>query len=99
MQAHKFFFRTSASALGAFIGPSVSGILVDKFEFPWASLFTVVFELIVLVILIAYKVVEFRAQNNRQSDYERLYGTSESDPLMESNGNGSPISNRQPNTR
>ena len=49
-----FYPRTSTFALGACVGPSIAGVLVDNFKFGWASLFVVVTELSVFVITFAF---------------------------------------------
>ena len=41
-------------ALGACVGPSIAGVLVDNFNFGWASLFVVVTELSVFVITFTF---------------------------------------------
>ena len=49
-------------AFGAFVGPSIAGVLVDNFNFGWASLFVVVTELTVVFItltLVGYRSVTF----------------------------------------
>lgn len=42
---------TSVFALGAFIGPTVAGILFDAVGFPWAALFVVVNQIVVVISL------------------------------------------------
>lgn len=46
---------TSSFALGAFIGPSLGGILLDNINFRNASMFIVILNLLVASTLIEYK--------------------------------------------
>jgi len=47
---------TSVFALGAFIGPTVAGILFDAVGFPWAALFIVVNQIVVVISLSVFFV-------------------------------------------
>jgi len=47
---------TSVFALGAFIGPTVAGILFDAVGFPWGALFVVVNQVIVIISLTVFFV-------------------------------------------
>lgn len=94
--------RTSASALGAFIGPSIAGILFDNFKFPWASFFPVVSELTVLILTCVFVIVEIRQRKKRLLDYERLDNSSINASLStttssRTNGYGSFKTNRTSN--
>ncbi|XP_072382231.1 MFS-type transporter SLC18B1-like [Diabrotica undecimpunctata] len=58
---------TSSFALGAFIGPSISGILYDAIKFPNASLF-----IIVLNIILGIVIVIFNCYTKPPTSYEEL---------------------------
>ena len=45
---------TSTFALGAFIGPTVAGILVDNIGFPWGTMFIIGIHLVVLALLVVF---------------------------------------------
>lgn len=47
---------TSVFALGAFIGPTVAGILFDAVGFPWGALFVVVNQVVVVISLTVFFV-------------------------------------------
>jgi MFS family permease len=47
---------TSIFALGAFIGPSMAGILFDNIGFEWATLFIIIIHILVVILLIAFKL-------------------------------------------
>ncbi len=56
-------------ALGACVGPSIAGVLVDNFNFGWASLFVVVTELTVFVItfsFVGYRYVTFYIYKDKE---------------------------------
>lgn len=62
---------TATFALGAFIGPTVGGLLVDYFHFRSATLFVVATQLSVLVLSLAF-IERSRRIKNRQLAYQTL---------------------------
>ena len=52
---------TSTFALGAFVGPTVAGILLDHCGFPWAAMFVVCFGLFFLVAAPCIQCYKHRA--------------------------------------
>jgi hypothetical protein len=48
---------TSVFALGAFVGPTVAGILFDAVGFPWGTLFIIITQLVALILLTGFFVV------------------------------------------
>lgn len=48
---------TSVFALGAFIGPTVSGILFDAVGFPKATYFIIVSQIVVMGLMLAFFLV------------------------------------------
>lgn len=63
---------TSVFALGAFIGPSVAGVMYQHLGMRWASQFIVVFGLLVLAITIGSSWLKARWARNRRSEYEPI---------------------------
>jgi len=61
---------TSVFALGAFIGPTVAGILFDAVGFPWAALFVVVNQIIVVASLSIFFVKDHCSQPQIAKDEE-----------------------------
>ena len=61
---------TSASALGGFTGPSLSGYLYDTIGFQWGSL-VVVGQQVIVLILIATLVIKNRTKETIEQDDER----------------------------
>lgn len=57
---------TSTFALGAFIGPSVAGLLVDHFSFAIASLFVVALQSSVFAITLAFYCRHRRQQSKKK---------------------------------
>ena len=47
---------TSTFALGAFIGPTLAGILFDSVGFPWGTLFIIAIHILVLILLVVFTV-------------------------------------------
>uniref|UniRef100_A0A0A9WX84 MFS-type transporter C6orf192 n=1 Tax=Lygus hesperus TaxID=30085 RepID=A0A0A9WX84_LYGHE len=47
---------TSTFALGAFIGPSLAGILYDKWKFQWASMSIVILSIVIGMVVIAFLI-------------------------------------------
>ena len=47
---------TSVFALGAFVGPTVAGILIDCVGFPWGTMFIIVTQLFALLFLSGFLV-------------------------------------------
>jgi len=66
---------TSVFALGAFIGPTVAGILFDAVGFPWAALFVVINQIVVVISLIVFfvkgRVVSPSEPKEAEDDAER----------------------------
>ena len=52
---------TSTFALGAFVGPSAAGILLDHCGFPWATMYVVSFGLLFLVVGTFIQCYKYRA--------------------------------------
>jgi hypothetical protein len=50
---------TSVFALGAFVGPTVAGILFDAVGFPYGTLFIIVTQLFALIFLAGFVVAHF----------------------------------------
>ena len=61
--------RASTFALGGCVGPSIAGVLVDHFQFGWASLFVVCAELTVVAITISF--IGYRSTIIRQFFVQR----------------------------
>ena len=59
---------TSAFALGAFIGPTFAGVLVDKFTFRDACLLVIAAEVSVLALSIAYLTVHIVRAKRRKDN-------------------------------
>jgi len=69
---------TSAFALGAFIGPTFAGVLVDKFTFRDACLLVIAAEVSVLALSIAYLTVHIvRAKRRKDNGYSEISGSEE----------------------
>ena len=47
---------TSTFALGAFIGPTLAGILFDSVGFPWATMLVIGVHILVLAFLVVFAV-------------------------------------------
>lgn len=47
---------TSTFALGAFVGPTLAGILFDNVGFPWATLFVICIHLLVIAFLLIFLI-------------------------------------------
>ena len=73
---------TSVFALGAFIGPTIAGILFDAVGFPWAALFVVINQVIVIVSLSAF----FLGGNCRRDT--QVKDDDEDDQLIQTEHNG-----------
>lgn len=43
-------------ALGAFIGPTVAGILFDAIGFPWGALFVVATQVVVVILMLVFLI-------------------------------------------
>lgn len=50
---------TSVFALGAFIGPTVAGILFDAVGFPWGSMFVVITQLLAMLLILGFTVFSY----------------------------------------
>ena len=70
---------TSTFALGAFIGPTVAGILFDNIGFPWGTLFVIGVHLVVLgLLLVVYIDMKLTSLPEIQvTEEEPLIGQSE----------------------
>ena len=47
---------TSTFALGAFIGPTIAGILFDSVGFPWGTLFILGIHILVIILLVGFSL-------------------------------------------
>jgi len=74
---------TSSFALGAFIGPSLGGFLLEKIGFAWGSMFMFGSHFFLIVLLVTYLCLKRRRDQNRLSErrlpstiehYVRTYG-------------------------
>ena len=62
---------TATFALGAFIGPSVAGLLVDNFTFKYATMFVVVSQITVFLLTAVFLVRQYRLAKQQEA-YESL---------------------------
>jgi len=62
---------TSSFALGAFIGPSCAGVLLDAFGFDWACMFVVALHSVVALLMVLYMCC-FKKPSQRRDLYETL---------------------------
>ena len=70
---------TSAFALGAFVGPSCAGALVDYFQFSSASLLVVASQVSVILLTAAFVTCQIRRRRKIQmAGYEEIAGISAS---------------------
>ena len=57
---------TSAFALGAFIGPTLSGVLYDKVGFAWSTLFPISCNALVAVLTLVGLIAKYSGEARRR---------------------------------
>lgn len=78
---------TSVFALGAFIGPTVAGILFDAIHFPLATLFVIIAEALVIIFITIFVGVDmFRARSARNRAIDSASADEEAATLLEQDG-------------
>jgi len=86
---------TSTFAFGAFVGPSIAGALVDKFQFPSASLLVIASQLTVLIMslcVFAYHLKQRKGSGRSglsDEDYEDVSGLQSEDDSLQGSYYGS----------
>jgi MFS family permease len=64
----------SSCSVGAFIGPSAGGYLLDNFGYRWSSMYIVLLDAIMIILFVLYKLQQ-KYSNSELSKRERLIST------------------------
>ena len=75
---------TSTFALGAFIGPTIGGVLMDIIGFSWGSMFVVALHITVAIIVLTYILIKGKKKKENERSRPNI-DVNETTPLIKNN--------------